>query len=37
VELLTHKGLSLNLQGYVNIFRNDMVDAGGGLQIGYVF
>jgi len=37
VELLTHKGLSLNLQGYVNLFRNDMVDAGGGLQIGYVF
>ncbi|MBL9132653.1 MAG: autotransporter domain-containing protein, partial [Verrucomicrobiaceae bacterium] len=37
VELLTHKGLSLNVQGYVNVFRNDMVDAGAGLQVGYAF
>lgn len=37
IELLTNKGLSINLYGYFNAFRDDMVDGGGGLQIGYAF
>ncbi len=37
VELLTNGGFSVNLQAWVNLFRSDTAEFGGGIQLGVAF
>ncbi|HQW29048.1 MAG: autotransporter outer membrane beta-barrel domain-containing protein [Verrucomicrobiales bacterium] len=37
VELFKNNGFSLNINGYINTYRDDMIDAGAGVQVGYSF
>lgn len=37
IELISRRGFSVTLQGFLNVFRQDLVEGGGGLQMGLVF
>lgn len=37
VELITNGGFTLTVQGFLNVFRQDLVEGGGGVQMGLAF
>ena len=37
VELISGNGYSVTLQGYLNVFRKDLIEGGGGVQVGMAF